>query len=146
MNFNKNHKIFEKTIENNDQKKIVIKKIQNKWYFEKNNQLYNLSPNHIRKLTLSPIISGADALINKGCEIKNINNTKEIILLFSEEFFLNCDVRLELDDSLLDGWTYNVISEKIIVMEGQKVWACDYLNLFYEKAPKIIYIKLESFS
>jgi hypothetical protein len=144
MNFYKQNKIFEKnTSDFENLNKIKIIKQKNKWYFEKNKELYNLSPNSIRRINLSPTISGADKLIENGCKIKNIIK-KEIYLSYSESLFLNYDVSLELFDNLFDGWIYNVISNKINVMEGQKIWICNYMNLFYKDAPKIFYVRIDS--
>ena len=102
MNFYKQNKIFEKnTSDFENLNKIKIIKQKNKWYFEKNKELYNLSPNFIRRINLSPTISGADKLIENGCKIKNIIK-KEIYLSYSESLFLNYDVSLELFDNLFD--------------------------------------------
>jgi hypothetical protein len=140
----KNHSIFGPKKEEEHINKIFIKKNKKgEWSFEKNGQFYNMSPAEITKYSFSPIISGADKLINNACKIKNINSNKGMYLYFSEEEFIDCDVRMEFDEKLFDGWLYNIYSEKISVDKGQKAWACDYLKLYYKEPPKKVYLKLE---
>lgn len=143
MNF-KNHSIFEPKKENNTIKKIFVKKNKRgDWCFEKDGKFYNMSPAEITKSSFSPIVAGADRLIKYGCKLKNINYINGIYLYFSEEEFLNCDVRMEFEEKLFDGWLYNVFSEKINVEKGQKAWACNYLQLYYQNPPKKVYLKIE---
>lgn len=141
----KNHTIFGERKDDQNIKKIFIKKnSRGDWCFEKDGQYLNMAPAQITKMTLSPIVAGADRLIKYGCELKNINYDKGIYLYFSEEEFMHCDVRMEFDEKLYDGWLYNVYSEKISIEKGQKAWACSYLSLYYENPPKKVYLKIES--
>lgn len=146
MNFKK-HTIFgeKKEQEEKDVNKILIKKNKKgDWYFNKKGNIYNMSPPEIAKNSFSPIVAGADRLIKAGCSLKNIDYKNGIYLYFSEQEFINCDIRIEFDEKLFNGWLYNVYSEKIKVDNGQKVWACSYLKLYYDNPPRKIYLKLES--
>ena len=62
-------------------------------------------------------------------------------LYFSESNFLDSDVRLEYKDTLFDGWIYDAFSENLKIDETQKIWACTYLNLYFDKPPKTVYLK-----
>lgn len=140
----KNHTIFGCKKEEESINKIFVKRNKKReWCFEKDGQFYNMSPSEITKSSFSPIIAGADRLIKYGCELKNINYENGIHLYFSEEEFIDCDVRMEFDEKLFDGWLYNVYPEKVFVEKGQKAWACNYLKLYYKNPPKKVYLKIE---
>ena len=144
MNY-KNHTIFgEKKEDFSLNKTFVFINNQGQWCFEKDKKYYNLAPSEITRASLPPIAAGADQLIKNGCSLKNISYEKGVYIVFSEEEFLNYDVKLEYNDQLFDGWLYNVQSDKIKVDRGQKIWACNYLNLYYKDPPRTLYLKLES--
>jgi hypothetical protein len=143
MNY-KNHTIFGDKKEKLNINKIFINKDSNNtWYFEKDKEKYNLSPSTIAELSYSPLIAGADRAIAFGCKQKNINFDNGIYLYFSTEMFFDCDISLELSDNLFGGWIYNAYSENIKVDNGQKIWACDYLRLYYKDPPNKIYLKID---
>lgn len=133
--------IFNKKIESTN--KIFISKSNNYWSFKKDNKSYTLSPSSAVRINLSPIILGADKAILNACKLKNINPDNGFYLIFDTNEFLDCDIRLEYKDKMFDGWIYNIFSEKLKIDETQKIWACDYLNLYYENPPKKIYIRIE---
>lgn len=136
--------IFEKDKEDSDLKKVFIYKSSNNiWCFKKDNYSYGMSPALITQMSLSPIIASTDRVIQVSCSLKNITEPeKGFYVYFSESRFLDCDVRLEYKDTLFDGWVYDVFSENLNVDETQKIWACPYLNFYFNSPPKIIYLKL----
>lgn len=134
-------KIFEKEQEDNN--KIYIFKDKD-WRFEKDGETYSMTPSSFVQWNLSPIIIGADKAIKDACEAKKITEPeKGFYLFFSDEASLDSDVRLELKENMLDGWVYDVFSENLKINTHQKIWACKYLNLYFEKPPKKIYLKIQ---
>jgi hypothetical protein len=141
----KNHTIFGPKDEKNELEKLFIFiNAQGNWCFEKDKKHYNLSPPEITRISLPPIASGADLLIKNACLLKNIDYRNGIYILFNENEFINYDFKLEYCDKLLDGWLYNVYSDKFKINNGQKIWACSYLDLYYKNPPKTFYIELQS--
>lgn len=143
MNY-KNHSIFEKNNQKEDQKLFVFVNEQNMWCFEKNKKFYNLAPSNIVRMSLSPLASGADQLIKNACELKNISYKNGINVIFTEQEHINYDFKLQYDDETFDGWLYTVTSDKYKINKGQKIWVCKYLNLYYENPPSNFYLSLES--
>ena len=114
------------------------------WVFRSGNKYYNIAPSHSTQLVLSPNILGVDKLMLAACKFKNIDPHKGFKIISSENYLENCDVRLEYNDSLFDGWVYNMYPEYFKdVQEHQKIWMCPYLKLYYEMIPKIIYIRID---
>lgn len=138
-------KIFDKETEKkeNIQKVFINKDSSNNWYFEDKTGRYTLAPSLVTQFSVSPLVAGADKAILFGCKYKSINPDNGLYLYFSEEEFIDADIRLEFDQKLLEGWVYNAFSEKIKIEIGQKIWACTYLQLYYKNPPKKIYIKLD---
>lgn len=134
----------------NDEKEKIIAIIPHKykehWMFEKNNKFYNIGATGEVKLSLSPSIWGIDKLMVEACKNKNIvDYEKGFKLMFSLDFFLNCDVRVEYFDTLFGGWIYKIFPEYFTnVLEDQKVWVCPYINFYFPTPPKILYIKVDS--
>jgi hypothetical protein len=140
----KNHTIFGEKKENNDINKVFINKDQKgNWYFQNDKGKYILAPATLTEFSLSPLVAGADKAIQFGCKSKNLDSKDGLYLYFSEEQFLDCDIRLELKNNFFDGWIYDAFSENIKTEAGQKIWACNYLNIYYDNPPKIIYLKLD---
>lgn len=138
-------KIFDKE----EKKEEFIKKIfinknaKGIWYFENESGRHNLAPAALAQLSMSPLIAGADRAILFGCKQKNINPENGIYLYFSENEFIDPDIRLEFNQKLFEGWVYNVFPEKIKTDPNQKIWACNYLQMYYKNPPQKIYLKLE---
>jgi len=139
-------KIFEPEEEKKDKIITIIPhKHKEYWMFENNNKLYNIGPTATVKFK-SPLIWGIDKLIVEACKYKNILNYEMgIKLMFSLDFFLKCDVRVEYSDTLFGGWVYEIFPEYFTdVLSDQKVWVCPYMNFYFEKPPKTLYIMVDS--
>lgn len=118
-----------------------------KWVFEKDKKLYEMAPAGIMDVVLSPLIIGADKLIALGCKEKNIPNPeKGFLLLFSENYFPNADVKFTFLEIKHNGWIYAVenVNLKSTVMPGQCAWLCPYMYFFYTQPPKTLYLKMEA--
>lgn len=136
------NKIFNKSVEDKF-KKIFIFKNSNMWVFKKNDILYALAPAWATQMSLTPLVATTDRIIQNISKYKKIKNPEEgFFIEFDENYILNCDIRLEFESNFLDGWLYRVYSEHLKVDEHQKIWACSYLKLFYEKPPNTIFIKI----
>ena len=135
--------IFEKNKENSDLNKVLIYKSSNNiWSFKKDNYSYGMAPALITQMSLSPLVASTDRIIQGICNLKKINKPSDgFYLYFSESNFLDSDVRLEYKDTLFDGWIYDAFSENLKIDETQKIWACTYLNLYFDKPPKTVYLK-----
>lgn len=138
------HKIFEKEEENENIKKVFIYKSSNNiWSFKKDNKSYGLTPAMITRMTLSPLVSSTDRVIQDVCKLKNIQDPENgFYLYFSEDNFLDCDVKLEYKEVFFDGWVYDAHSENLQIQDNQKIWACTYLKLYFATPPKIVYLKI----
>lgn len=126
---------------------LVIRPIYHKgyWVFEHNKKYYNIAPSHATALLLSPMILGIDKIMLAACHFKNIEIEKGFCLKVSEKYFENCDVKLDYNDTLFDGWVYDVKPECFKnVREFQKIWMCPYLKFYYNSPPQILYVKVES--
>jgi|694.fasta_scaffold66707_6 hypothetical protein len=137
--------IFEKNEDPDSKlnKVFIYKSSNNIWSFKKDGRSYGMTPALITQMTLSPIVASTDRVIQNVCSLKNIQNPCDgFYINFSTDIFSDCDVRLEYKDTLFDGWIYDVFSEKLKVDETQKIWACTYLNLYFEKPPKTVYVKI----
>lgn len=133
----------------NEQKndnKILLFKNKSKWCFKKNNKSYYLTPSIFNSVNLSPHILIPENIINYSCDKNNVKSEK-IIIKYDIKEFIECHIRLTYEDTLLDGWIYNISPEKNIYkdLENKKVWTCNYANYFYKELPKEVYLSLESF-
>jgi hypothetical protein len=128
----------------------VIKCLQRdgRWVFEHKDQHYDMAPANLTEYLLTPLVIGADRLINVGCQQKNIRNPKSgFHLVFSENYFPNADVLFEFDEIKFDGWIYKVEELNLKgLMPGQAAWVCPYMGLYYKEPPQKLYIKMESIS
>jgi len=117
-----------------------------RWVFEKDNTLYDMAPANITDYMLSPIVFGADRLIHAGCKLKNINNPeKGFLILFSENYFPNADVKFEFSENKFDGWTYKVKELNLKgLLPDQGAWICSYMKFYYSEPPPVLYLKMES--
>lgn len=118
-----------------------------RWVFKHTNGVvYDMAPAQLTDMSLSPIVVGADRLIMTGCGMKNIlNPEKGFLVLFSEQWFPGCDVKLTLKENKYDGWLYDVSSEGLQgLMPGQGAWLCPYMTMYYEKPPATLYLKMEA--
>jgi len=121
--------------------------VSSEWFFNYKNKDYPLAPSPIVSGTISPIIIGADSFIRMGCEAKNIKNPEQgFNLLFSEEYFPTCDVKLEFKDYFFDGYVYLIESQNFTGSTPHSVFLCSFINMFYKSPPKYLYLKAESLS
>lgn len=116
-----------------------------RWMFEKNGKNYDMAPAAIMDVVLSPLVIGADKLIALGCKLKNIKNyEKGFLLLFSEEYFPNADVKFILSEPKANGWIFNVEELNLKgLLPGQAAWVCPYMMMYYPEPPKTLYLKIE---
>ncbi len=123
-------------------------KSDNRWVFERNGKKYDFAPAQVTDSALSPVVVGADRLINYGCKTKNVPDFENgFILLVCNDYFPACDARLEYKEPLYDGWLYNVFAENLKgIMEGQQTWICPYIKFYYTDPPNILYLKMISIS
>jgi hypothetical protein len=143
--------IFGNDTEKTDYEKIGVQVVkpyhhQGKWVFDKDGQRWPMAPAGITDATLSPIVVGADRLINLACQMKKIENPEAgFTLLFSEEYFPGCDVKFTYREPKYDGSVYNVegVNLKGIVPD-QQAWVCPYLTFYYQKPPQVLYLKVEA--
>lgn len=119
-----------------------------RWVFEHNNDIYDFAPAMSTDAALSPVVVGADRLINLGCKGKGIEEFESgFMLLVSSDYFPACDVRLTYREPLYDGWLYDVHKENLEgVMQGQQTWICPYIKFFYAEPPQTLYLRMASMS
>jgi hypothetical protein len=140
MNLRNNSIFYKKEDEAN---KIYIYK--NKyWTFVINGKEYSMNPAGVVSMSLSPMVKGANDLIESTLKYQIIKNPENgFYLIYSNEETLNYDIKFELDKSHHNGWIYDVKFKKIKTDVSLKVYACDYLRLFYSDAPKFVYVTIE---
>ena len=134
-----------------DLDKIGVKSItpfvQNgRWVFEYEGAKYDLAPAGMTEMIFSPLIMGVDQMVANAAKKKNISNPENgFTLLFSDGYFPNADVKLDLIEPKFDGWLYSIEELNLKgVMPGMKVWICPYMGFFYNnESPKVMYIKVE---
>lgn len=133
-------------LERMDINTFVVKKSNGNWVFEKDGSFYSFAPPMFAEMTLSPVIFGADKLINYGCKFKGMVGYEDgFNLLVSSSYFPACDIRLTYAEPFYDGWIYEVDGENLKgFMEQQKTWMCPYLKMYYDKPPFKLYLKMES--
>lgn len=123
-------------------------KLNGRWVFRKPGDAtcYDLAPAGITETMLSPLVIGADRLIALGCEMRGIKNPEDgFLLLFSEEYFPNADVKFMLGEPKINGWIYSVEELNLKgLLPGQQAWVCPYLTMYYPEPPKTLYLKLEA--
>jgi hypothetical protein len=121
--------------------------VGSEWVFTHNNREYPLAPSPIVSGTISPIIVGADSFIRIGCKSKNIKNPEQgFNLLFSQEYFPTCDVRLKFKDYFFDGYVYLIESQNFTGSTPHSVFICSFVNILYKAPPTYLYLKAESLS
>lgn len=120
--------------------------LNGKWVFEFHGKTLELAPAEIMKVVLSPIIIGVDKLIVLGCEAKKIKDPKSgFVLVFSEEYFPNADVKLNFKEYIFNGWVYEIEELNLKgVMPGQKAWICPYMSFFFNSTPQNLFLKIET--
>jgi hypothetical protein len=124
---------------------LTCKQHRGRWVFDHKGVLYDMAPAEATDFILSPMILGADRLIRGGCSAKNISNPENgFLLLFSENYFPNSDVKFVYRENKFDGWTYSVEPMNLKgVMEGQGAWICPYMRFYYPEPPKELYLRME---
>lgn len=137
-------------MEKNEFEKIgvhVIEPYKNKgrWVFKRNGKIYDMAPAGITDAVLAPLVFGVDRLITVSSKLKNIENPETgFLLLFSNEYFPNADVKFILSEPKFDGWIYKVEELNFKgVMPEQAAWVCSYMLDYFERAPEILYLKME---
>lgn len=140
--------IFDKTTEKSDYDKLGIQVVRpymkkGRWVFDRDGTTYDMAPAGATAASLSPVIVGADRIIEAGCREKGIDPAAGFDLLFSESYFPNADVIFKWAEGKFDGWIYNVEGLNMKITKDQQVWVCPYLSFFYKKPPKALYIKIE---
>ena len=131
--------------------KIGVKTIRpfksnGRWVFKHEGRLLDMAPAEIMDVVLSPLVIGADRLIAAGCQMKNIPNPENgFVLMFSEEFFPNADVKFNYVEQKFNGWIYAVEELNLKgLMPGQSAWVCPYMAYYYPEPPKTLYLKVEA--
>lgn len=122
---------------------ILIYKSKENWVYNKDGREYNMAPAQAINSLLSPTILGANKIIEAGCHLKKINNPESgFYLLFSTNYFPNCDVKLNFKEIKFDGWVYSIESINLNVPSiVESIWVCPYLSLHYNKGvPKVLYL------
>lgn len=116
-----------------------------RWVFERDGRKYDMAPAAIMDVALSPLVVGADKLIALGCKMKGIENPDSgFLLLFSEEYFPNADVKFTLGEPKANGWIYSIEELNLKgLMPGQSAWVCPYMVMYYPAPPKTLYLKIE---
>jgi hypothetical protein len=120
-------------------------KTNGRWVFQKDGKTYDMAPADIMTVALSPLVAGVDKLIALGCQLKNIENPENgFLLLFSETYFPNADVKFTLSEPKAGGWIYSVEELNLKgLMPGQSAWVCPYMVMYYKTPPKTLYLKVE---
>ena len=139
------------TSEKTDFQKIGVNTIRpfkskGRWVFLHNGQHYDLAPAGVMDAVLSPLVIGVDKLIALGCQMKEIQNPESgFVLLFSESYFPNADVKFNYVESKYNGWIYAVEEMNLKgLMPGQSAWICPYMSFYYSEPPKTLYLKVEA--
>lgn len=116
-----------------------------RWVFRKDGRVWDMAPAQLTDVALSPVVIGADRMILAGCGLKNIPNPENgFLVLFSEQWFPGCDVKLTFKENKYDGWLYDVTSENLQgLMPGQGAWLCPYMTMYYKEPPQTIFLKME---
>lgn len=113
-----------------------------KWFFKHEGQLFSLAPAEIMNMVLSPLTVGVDKIMNLVCEKKGISGC---VLLFSEQYFPNADMKFVLAEQKSDGWIYNIEELNLKgLLQGYSAWVCPYLLKFHKEPPKCLYLRLDS--
>jgi hypothetical protein len=117
-----------------------------RWVFKHKEQILDLAPAGIMDAVLSPLIIGVDKLIAFGCDIKKLPNAENgFVLLFSEQYFPNADVKFNFKEHKMNGWTYSIEELNLKgIMPGQCAWICPYMKFYYSEPPKTLYLKIEA--
>lgn len=90
-------------------------------------------------LVQEPFVSGTDVMISKMLELYEINFPElGFILKFSDKSFVGFQERLSWAYEEMDG---NWYEWKRMGMQG---WLCPALFCYYDEAPKILHVKMES--
>lgn len=142
--------IFEKT-QKTDFEKIGVNTIRpfkkdGRWVFNKDGKIWDMAPAQLTDISLSPVVVGADRMILAGCALKKIQTPENgFLVLFSEQWFPGCDVKLTLKENKFDGWLYDVTPESLQgLMPGQGAWICPYMKMYYNNPPQTLYLKIEA--
>ena len=104
--------IFNDSVEKTEFEKIGVSTIRpfqkdGRWLFTKDGKNYDMAPAELTNAILSPVIVGVNRLINLGCQLKGIVNPENgFLLLFSNEYFPGCDVKLNFKEVKYNGWIY----------------------------------------
>ncbi len=145
--------IFDKTNdEPSDYDKIRVHTIEpyikeGRWVFNYGGAAYPFAPAVATNAILSPIVAGADKLLQIGAELKGLacKDDDNVILMFSEDYFPGADAKFTLLEGQFDGHVYDVEPLNLPgVNPGQKAWICPYINLYFSTPPQTLYLKLEA--
>jgi len=123
---------------------VKLFKKDGRWKFRNGNRTLDVAPADAMDLILSPAVKGVDSLVSACCKIKNIEE-KNVLLICSEDYFPNADVKFNLEKPMGPGWIYKI--EKLNLqggLPGHKAWACSYLTMYFSEPPKSLYIRIEA--
>jgi hypothetical protein len=123
---------------------LRIYKQKNRWFFKKDGVAYDMAPAEIVDFMLSPLIIGANRLIEAGFKAKGMKESSDFYLLFSGIYFPNADVKLKYSEPKFNGWIYDIEGLNIHVDKTvTSVWVCPYLGAHYSELPRTLYLRIE---
>lgn len=112
---------------------------------ETNGWTFDLAPPEIVRLSLPPYARGVDWLVREASRAKGISSD-QMKVVFDENLFIGCDAVLSGPERSNGGWIYSISGECMEVPQPTKVWICDKMSLYFDKAPGKIHVFLDSLS
>lgn len=120
--------------------KIPINKDKGNLFLFHNGWSYDMSAPPVLELNFSPTTQSVDKFLKYCCDLKKINGN--FFMEIQDDWFFFYDAFLEFDCSYFNGWLYKIKSEKINIPHNH-VWICPYMKLFFDIAPKKLYVRVE---
>lgn len=119
------------------------------WVFDdKDGIRRKMAPAPLTDGTLSPIIVGADRLIQAAALQKGIPDPQDgFVLYFGETPFPGAEIEMRWNSPAYNGDVYDLIAFAdpcpFLVPPDQKAWLCPYMDLYFDEPPKVLYLRIE---
>lgn len=120
--------------------KLSVVNNRDRLFLMHNGNAYDLSPSAFVESNLSPTTQGVDKFLKYCAKMKNIDGNFNIEI--QKDWFFFCDAYLKFSSCYLDGWLYEVKSDKVKI-NYYYIWICSYMKLFFESPPSEMYVKIE---
>jgi hypothetical protein len=127
-------------VTNNINLQLSIINDKDRLFIMHNGNAYDLSPSQYVELNLSPTTQGVDKFLKYCAKLKKIN--KDFKMEVQDDWFFFCDACLKFSSCHLNGWLYEISSEKVKINYSY-VWICSYMKFFFDSPPPTLYVKVE---